>query len=161
MHHFDVLKKARLSYHKPMADYLDVAIRKVFPAENKSQIRIIDAGAGTGLVGEVLAKLGYTNIDALDISQEMLDGAEKKKVYTKFICAPLNEKLNPDIETGAYHALISVGALYAAHIGAGALDEMARMVRPGKNIDIWISCCITDVSLDQLIGSKQGKSSFV
>ena len=94
MHCFDfqdVLQTARLSYHKPMVEYLDVAIRKVFPAENKSRIRIIDAGAGTGLVGEALAKLGYTNMDALDISQEMLDEAEKKKVYTKFICAPLNE----------------------------------------------------------------------
>ena len=130
-----MLQTVRLSYHKPMVEYLDVAIRNVFPAENKSQIRIIDAGAGTGLVGEVLAKLGYTNVDAIDISQEMLDEAEKKKVYTKFICAPLNEKRNPDIETGAYHALICVGSLYAAHIGAGVLDEMARMVRPGKRID--------------------------
>ena len=139
MHCFDfqdVLQTARLSYHKPMVEYLDVAIRKVFPADKKSQIRIIDAGAGTGLVGEALAKLGYTNMDALDISQEMLDEAEKKKVYTKFICAPLNEKRNPAIVTGAYHALICVGSLYAAHIGAGALDEMARMVRPGKRIDL-------------------------
>ena len=34
---------------------------------------ILDAGAGTGIVGEVLAPLGYGPIAALDLSAGMLD----------------------------------------------------------------------------------------
>ena len=49
------------------------------------QIKIIDAGAGTGLIGVELKKLGYTNLCALDISAEMLREAKKKEVYTEFI----------------------------------------------------------------------------
>ena len=128
----DVVHTARVSYHKPLTESLDVAVQQAYPGKTKSQIRIIDAGAGTGLVGEALAKLGYANVDALDISQEMLDEAEKKKVYTKFFCAPLNEKRNPEIETGAYDVLVCVGTLLAAHVRADALDEMIRMVKTGK-----------------------------
>ena len=32
-----------------------------------------------------LAKLGFTNLDALDGSQEMMDEAAKKNIYKKFI----------------------------------------------------------------------------
>ena len=80
-----------------------------------------------------LSKLGYTNIDALDISQEMLNEAKKKNIYKKLICAPLNEQRIPEIETGEYHALVSTGALVIAHVRPGALGEMARMVKPGKS----------------------------
>ena len=97
------------------------------------QIRIIDAGAGTGLAGVELFKLGYTNIDALDISQEMLNEAKKKHIYQKVICAPLTEQLIPEIQTGEYHALISTGALVIAHVRPEAFGEMTRMVTPGKN----------------------------
>lgn len=140
MHRFDfqdlLHPSVRLAYHKPITDLLDAAIKEVYPAQAKSNIRIIDAGAGNGLVGAALAKLGYTNIDALDISQEMLNEAAKKKVYTKFICAPLNEQRIPEIETGAYHALICIGTMVDSHVKAAALDEMSSMVRAGKRIDL-------------------------
>ena len=115
-----------------MTESLDTAIKQAFPDKTPSQIKIIDAGAGTGLAGETLNKLGYTDIDALDLSKEMLNEAEKKNVYKKLICAPLNEQRNPDIETAEYHALICTGTLLAAHVRAEALDEMTRMVKPGK-----------------------------
>ena len=42
---------------------------------------ILDAGAGTGLVGASLKVLGYDQIEAIDISQEMLDQAAKTGAY--------------------------------------------------------------------------------
>ena len=115
-----------------MAKALDAAFKQVFQDKSRSQIKIIDAGAGTGLTGEELFKLGYTNIDALDISQEMLNEAKKKNIYKKLICAPLTEQRIPEIQTGEYHALISTGALVIAHVRPEALEEMTRMVKPGK-----------------------------
>lgn len=122
-----------VSYHKPLAQSLDAAIKQAFRDKPPSQIKIIDAGAGTGLAAEVLAKLGYTDIDALDLSQEMLNEAKKKNFYKKLICAPLNEQRNPDIETAEYHALICCGTLVPGHVRPEALDEMVRMVKAGNS----------------------------
>ena len=40
---------------------------------NDKSIFIMDAGCGTGLVGEELKKIGFKNIVGVDFSQEMLD----------------------------------------------------------------------------------------
>ena len=42
---------------------------------------ILDAGSGTGLVGQLLSNLGFNNIIGIDLSLGMLAEAEKKKVY--------------------------------------------------------------------------------
>ncbi|MEQ9372225.1 MAG: methyltransferase domain-containing protein [Coleofasciculus chthonoplastes F3-SA18-01] len=39
----------------------------------QKDISILDAGAGTGMVGEALVELGYKNITAIDLSSEMLE----------------------------------------------------------------------------------------
>ena len=63
---------------------------EVFPNKAKEEFKIIDTGAGTGMVGIELQRLGYRDVHALDISQEMLNEAKKKNVpYKRFICAPL------------------------------------------------------------------------
>jgi predicted TPR repeat methyltransferase len=41
----------------------------------------LDLGCGTGLVGEYLAKIGYTNIDGVDASEGMIRLANAKNVY--------------------------------------------------------------------------------
>ena len=46
-----------------------------------NDVRILDLGCGTGLVGEHLYKHGYKNIDGLDCCQELLNIAERKSVY--------------------------------------------------------------------------------
>lgn len=46
-----------------------------------NDVRILDLGCGTGLVGEQLYNMGYKNIDGIDFSDELLKVAESKKVY--------------------------------------------------------------------------------
>ena len=92
----------------------------------------MDAGAGTGLVGVELNKLGYTNIDALDISQGMLDEAKKKNVYRKYICAPLSDLRTSGIEAGEYDVAISVGVFCVGQVKPEAYVEMIRMVKNGE-----------------------------
>lgn len=102
----------------------------VFPGANKN-IKILDAGAGTGIIGEMLVKQGYTNVDALDISQKMLDIAIKKNVYKRFICAPLSDVRIEQIQTAEYDVTLCAGTIVYGQAKPVALDECIRHVRPG------------------------------
>lgn len=120
-------------YHKHQTECFDAAIKQVFQDKPKNEIKIIDVGAGTGLIGVELKKLGYTNLHALDMSQEMLNEAKKKNAYQKFICAPLRDQRISEIETGEFDASICCGTLIAGHFRAEAFVEMIRMVKIGKS----------------------------
>lgn len=93
---------------------------------------ILDAGCGTGLTGEELKKLGMTRIDGNDISGAMLDVARKKDAYRHLERADLTEKL--DIEPNRYDGVVCVGVFTSGHVGPDALEELARVARPGAPI---------------------------
>ena len=93
---------------------------------------VLDAGTGTGLVGEILAGMGYTNLVAMDLSQGMLDEAEKKGVYREFHKMALGEHL--DFPSDRFDAVITVGVFTAGHAPASSLDELARVTKPGGHI---------------------------
>lgn len=99
--------------------------------EDKSAT-ILDAGCGTGLVGEQLLRQGYKNIEGLDYSATMLEQAEQKEIYKQLIQADLTATL--DIPTDTYDAIISVGTFTCGHVGPEAFDELVRITRPGGHI---------------------------
>ena len=77
------ISAAGVCFHKPLAEYLDAAVNQVFLNLKKTQLKILDAGAGVELL-----KLGCTNTHVLDISQVKLNiaQAEKGVPYRRFIC---------------------------------------------------------------------------
>ena len=91
--------------------------------------RILDAGAGTGLVGVALSQLGYTNLVAIDLSTGMLQEARRKQVYSEFHQMVLGETLGFD--SGCFDAVISVGVFTLGHAPATAFDELVRVTKPG------------------------------
>lgn len=127
-----VVVAAGAIYYKPFAESFDETVKQVIKDKRKDEMKIIDVAAGTGLIGVELQKLGYTDLHALDISQEMLKEAEKKHVYKKIICAALNDQRIPEIETGEYDALVCGGTMLTGHIRSSALVEMIRIVKIGK-----------------------------
>ena len=97
-----------------------------------SSARVLDAGAGTGLVGQELAARGYTNLVAADMSDGMLEQARAKNVYSEFYRVVLGEPLA--FETDSFDAIISVGVLTLGHAPASALDELVRITAAGGHI---------------------------
>lgn len=93
---------------------------------------ILDAGCGTGLVGEILQTMGYKKLHALDYSQEMLDIADEKGIYESCIHADLSKPL--DMQTDTYAAIICVGTFTYGHVGPQAFDELIRITEPGGHI---------------------------
>ena len=51
----------------------------------KGDSPILDVGAGTGLISKYLKKYSSSKIHAIDISKEMLDQAEQKKIMKKLL----------------------------------------------------------------------------
>lgn len=94
--------------------------------------RILDAGAGTGLVGALLAENGYENLVAMDLSQGMLEEAGKKGVYDELHQMVMGERL--DFPSDAFDAVMSVGVLTLGHAPASSLDELVRVTKPGGRI---------------------------
>lgn len=90
---------------------------------------VLDVGCGTGLAGSELARYGYTDIDALDFSPEMLAVAGGRRIYGKLIEADLTKDL--PIADARYGALICTGTFTHAHVGAACLDELIRILAPG------------------------------
>lgn len=92
--------------------------------------RVLDAGCGTGLVGEELhQRRPDLVIDGVDLSPGMLDVARKRDVYQELSAADLTAPF--DAEDDQYDAVVCVGTLTRGHLGPEPLDEMARVVRPG------------------------------
>jgi SAM-dependent methyltransferase len=94
--------------------------------------RILDAGAGTGLVGELLLKQGYTNLVAMDLSVGMLEKARAKNAYRELHRMIMGETL--DFPPDSFDAVISVGVLTVGHAPASSLDELIRVTKPGGYI---------------------------
>ena len=101
----------------------------VFVKHVDKSAHILDAGAGTGLVGECLAEVGYKDLVAMDLSQGMLDEAKSKNLYNAFHQMALGGTL--DFVTGEFDAVISVGVFTQGHAPANSFDELARITKPG------------------------------
>ncbi|MFN3237233.1 MAG: class I SAM-dependent DNA methyltransferase [Pseudomonadales bacterium] len=91
--------------------------------------KILDAGCGTGLAGQVLAEEGYTDVHGLDFSHDMLEEAARKGVYQRYIQADLTASL--DLDDDEFDAIVCAGTFTSGHVGPEALDEMIRVTRPG------------------------------
>ncbi|XP_070557654.1 ubiquinone/menaquinone biosynthesis C-methyltransferase UbiE-like isoform X2 [Ptychodera flava] len=98
--------------------------------------RILDCAAGTGLSGVELTRHGYSNIDAVDMSEESLKLAEQKKVYTNIICATLGAEPIEGVEPDIYDAVICSGGFLRGHMDDRCLPELVRVLKPGGIIAI-------------------------
>lgn len=89
---------------------------------------ILDAGCGTGLVGHALAKIGYTNIDGLDISSKMLEIARQKQCYSRLTVYDLGVD---DKDVDEYPVIISAGCITFGHAPGYTLARIFSWLAPG------------------------------
>ncbi len=90
---------------------------------------ILDVGAGTGIIGEVLAALDYGPLVAIDLSEGMLDVARAKGAYAECRRMVLGETL--DFAEGRFAAVTASGVFTQGHAPASSYGELARVTRPG------------------------------
>ncbi len=90
---------------------------------------ILDVGAGTGLVGELLNNKTKKEIIAIDISLEMLNQAKLKGCYSSFIQCDITKKI--PLKDNSLGAIVSAGTFTHGHVGPDAFDELLRIAKPG------------------------------
>jgi SAM-dependent methyltransferase len=119
---------------------------------------LLDAGAGTGLIGEWLAITGYPRVEALDISQGMLDKAGVKGVYTALHRLAMGDVL--PFADGAYAGIISAGVFTSGHVGVEGLDELIRICRPGGVIVLTVKNTLWDAGFAERIAELETRGAI-
>ncbi|NEO98271.1 MAG: class I SAM-dependent methyltransferase [Symploca sp. SIO2E9] len=90
--------------------------------------RILDVGAGTGIVGQWLHEEGYQGLVGIDMSEGMLAEAQSKNVYTELRTMVLGEPL--DFFTDTFDAVTACGVFTYGHAPSRSFDELIRITKP-------------------------------
>ncbi|MCF5169352.1 class I SAM-dependent DNA methyltransferase [Pseudomonas canadensis] len=115
--------------HWVCAKLLDVVAHALVKSGRPHSARILDAGCGTGLVGEQLAGIGYGEIDGVDLSAGMVEQARKTNAYSQLTAdVDLNVR-NPAIADDRYDLVVCCGVFIDGHVAVTALDELLRVAR--------------------------------
>lgn len=120
-----------------------LAVQHLMRVLRSRDAQVLDAGCGTGLVGQLMHDQGLRQLHGLDFSPEMLAQAQGKGVYQSLTQADLNQPLA--LADDRFDAVISVGTFTSAHVQPQALNELARIVRPGG----WLVFTVRDSHWDE------------
>ena len=124
---FEEQLQVRLAYKAP--ELVTDALRRYLPAPAK-QLRILDAGCGTGLCGPLVAPYA-ARLVGVDLSVGMLQKAEGKGCYDRLYRIELTEFLRQPAEAGAWDVILSADTLcYFGPLEAVAAAAYAAL-RPG------------------------------
>ena len=115
---------------KYIIDFLAKVSNKAGNHKKYSELEILDAGCGTGLVGVVLQQQGYHTIDGCDLSDKMTKIAQKTGAYRALTeGVDLNQMIT--FKTNQYDVTISCGVFTLGHVPPLALEELIRVTKPG------------------------------
>ena len=81
---------------------------------------ILDFGCGTGLSGLALKLAGFTTIDGVDLSPEMLAQAEAKGIYRNL----RNVTAQSTLDKGVYHSIAAIGVIGSGAAPISVLDML-------------------------------------
>jgi SAM-dependent methyltransferase len=98
---------------------------------------VLDVGAGTGLLAEALAEMGFEGaIDAADFSPEMLERAAAKGIYRNLAAVDVTKPL---ALARQYNGIVSSGTFTAGHVGPEALPNLLDVALPGAQFALSIN----------------------
>lgn len=133
------------AYDRDLADWAymapDVAASELLE-HGVDLARVLDAGCGTGLVGQALRRAGYAGeLVGVDVSAESLRIADATSAYDGTAVADLQQGVQYGDD--AFDALICVGVMTYVPDVERCWREFARVVRPGGVVvvtqreDLW------------------------
>lgn len=110
----------------------DEIVKAVVQLKLEPTAKIIDIGAGTGLIGTKLIKHGLENLYALDASQELLKSLEEKKIYKSSTLAWLGYGKHPEEEhKEQYDLCTAAGVFMKGHMPKESMPEILGFLKKG------------------------------
>ena len=96
-----------------------------------ADLKIMDVGCGTGLLGKPLYAMGSRYIDGVDLSAEMQAKAEASGFFRRlFEGVDIHQSLPEELQS-AYDVAVCVGVFTPGHVLPKALYQLIDMTRPG------------------------------
>ncbi len=92
---------------------------------------ILDAGCGTGFVGEELSKLGYEQIDGFDLSEAMALKATVTGRYREVKGGIDMMLAGQSYPAQSYAGVLSIGVFTLGHVPPEALHILIELLSPG------------------------------
>ena len=127
-------------YNQDMIDWEYSGPREVvsafLPHASNKGIKILDAGCGSGLVGEELSKEGYSIVHGADIAAKLMNSIPAG-IYQELHNIDLNKPIN--FTDDFFDAVLCVGTFTFGHVKARALSEFTRIVKSGGIIGFTIN----------------------
>ena len=108
---------------------------------------VLDAGAGTGVLGEILTALGFPTLYGLDASEGMLKAAGLKQKYIDLTHQFLGESLA--YEDDFFAMVASSGVFTQGHAPLSGFDELIRVTRPGGRLVFSVARTYLDGPFDE------------
>ena len=97
---------------------------------------IFDIGCGTGLTCVYFAERGYSHLDGIDLSPDMVRVAAERGIYRELLVGDVTQALERD--DASYDGVVSSGTFTHGHVGPEPLDEIFRILKPGG----WLACTV-------------------
>lgn len=149
----DFYRKWAADYDRQMLDQRGYtapsSIAKILSEQlSDTRASVLDVGCGTGLTCRLLAESGFSQLDGIDLSQEMIEVARERGIYRNLLQGDVNQPLQ--LETASYDGVVSSGTFTHGHVGPGPLDEIFRVLKPGGILactvhqDLWQSMGFED-----------------
>ncbi len=141
-----------------MVDLLNAVLSK--GAADSAEIKIIDAGCGTGLVGKLLHDQGLHHIDGFDLSSDMVKQAAQLNIYKNLIGnVDLNQPLT-QYAPSSYDVVMCCGVFTLGHVPPEAMAQLLYLCKSGGLIITSTRTAYYDASdyqqvTDQLIQDGQ------
>lgn len=125
-----------------------------------TELRVLDLGAGNGMMGDVLKSYGVARLVGADIVAEAKDAANRDRpgVYDEYYVADfadLDPDLAEEISEWSINCLTAVAALGFGDIPLSAFYQALKLVRT----DGWVALNIKDTFLDR--ADTSGFSRFI
>jgi len=90
---------------------------------------VLDFGCGTGLSGLALRGVGFSTLDGIDISPEMVDQAKSKAAYRSL------KAVEPgDLPSETYDAVAAIGVIGSGAAPIETLDLVWQALNPGGHM---------------------------
>lgn len=115
---------------------------------------VLDAGCGTGLLGDWLGIMGFAPVEGLDLSEGMLAVARAKGAYARLHHLALGRAL--PFADGAFAGVISTGVFTTGHVGIEGVPELLRITAVGGPVVLTVKTTLWEAGFGAALEAMTG-----